>query len=598
MSQVFVRKTRYFFRHFVTPLALALAFQLAGQVRPVAADQLAGAADPRDDKSPWGVGSGAEWFSAYPLFNPLLKTAGVQWLRGFYEWQTIQPKQGYWNWALSDHLVENARANQLHLTFAFAYFAPWASADGGTRKFPIRDIQFWRDYVAGVVGRYHGDIKYWEVWNEFNGSFAENGTPEMYAELVREASLSAKKIDPSAKIGMSVANFDVAFLDRAIKAGAANHFDYVCVHPYEKLERLDEGGEADFLGMVTKLRQMLASNNQPADMPLWITEIGAKAPLSSNPLADRRQAVLLSKAYLLSIASGFERVFWFEARGPSYGGDSDYGLLRANMTPRTSYRALKAITGMLGAEPANAGWLDFGDGHGFMFKNGDRNVLAVWASPHRTFPIKFEGQVQVGDLEGIQRPLAADETLSVSDVPLLVTDLPASLIEQALANKGKPFPWGGDYARARTVSVRLQSENADNGLSQVNSDTTIVVKANNESWRQTNFQKPGGEGHYAYFRVAPSFAPFGTKELEITATVRRVSSGQVTGMSLSYESDKGYVGAGYRNIPEGGGWHDLKWNVTDANFAGGWGWNFRFDGVASPSDFQIREVKVTKPDAR
>jgi len=199
--------------------------------------------DPRDDSSPWGVASGAEWFSAYPKFNPMLRAAGVQWLRGFYEWQTLQPKQGYWNWTLADRLVENARVNGVHLTLAFAYFAPWASADGGTRKFPIKDMQFWRDYVSGLVGRYHNDIKYWEVWNEFNGSFAENGSPQIYADMVREASISAKKVDPTAKIGLSVANFDIGFLDAAIKAGAAGHFDYICVHPYEKLDALLDDGE-------------------------------------------------------------------------------------------------------------------------------------------------------------------------------------------------------------------------------------------------------------------------------------------------------------------------------------------------------------------
>ena len=32
---------------------------------------------------------------------------------------------------------------------------------------------------------------------------------------------AAKKVDPTAKVGMSVANFDVAFRDGAIKAGHA-----------------------------------------------------------------------------------------------------------------------------------------------------------------------------------------------------------------------------------------------------------------------------------------------------------------------------------------------------------------------------------------
>src|SRR5437879_2418178 len=63
------------------------------------------------DHSPWGVATGAEWLSAYPLFNPLLDQAGVKWLRAFNEWHALEPKHGYWNWAAADHLVENARIN-------------------------------------------------------------------------------------------------------------------------------------------------------------------------------------------------------------------------------------------------------------------------------------------------------------------------------------------------------------------------------------------------------------------------------------------------------------------------------------------------------
>jgi hypothetical protein len=271
--------------------------QSAGNPPPTAVDL-------RDDRSPWGVATGAEWLDDYPRFNPMLRQAGARWLRGFYEWQTIQPRPGEWNFAPSDRLLENTRSNGLRLTGVFAYLAPWASADGGTRRFPIKDIQFWRDYVAGLVTRYHSDIKYWEVWNEFNGSFAVDGSPEIYAELVREASISAKKIDPTAKIGMSVANFDVRFLDAAIKAGAAGHFDYICVHPYEILARLREEGEPAFLNMTTTMRKMLEANGQPADTPLWITEIGAPAPVKPHEAEDQVQAVELAKAYLLSIAAG------------------------------------------------------------------------------------------------------------------------------------------------------------------------------------------------------------------------------------------------------------------------------------------------------
>ncbi len=292
--------------------------------------------DPRDDASPWGIGSGAEWSGDYPKFNPMLGKAGVKWVRLFTEWQVIQPKQDQWKWEVPDGMVANARANNLHLTGSWCYFAPWASADGGTRKGPIKEVQYWRDYVKATATRYQKEIKYWEVWNEFNGSFYEGrqGPDKVkdYADLVVEAYDTVKKIDPAIKIGMSVANFDVAFLDAAIKAGAAYHFDYICVHPYENLAAVAEGGEVGYLSLVSNLRDMLAANKQRTDIPLWITEIGDVAPIKAEPKRDAQQADALAKAYLLSIAQGFSRIYWFEVRGPSYGEGTDFGIIRPDWT--------------------------------------------------------------------------------------------------------------------------------------------------------------------------------------------------------------------------------------------------------------------------
>jgi hypothetical protein len=521
----------------------------------------------------------------------MLKQAGVHWLRGFYEWNTLQPKEGYWNWTLTDRLVENARANDIHLTGVFAYFAPWASADGGTRKFPIKKIQFWRDYVAGMVERYHSDIKYWEVWNEFNGSFAENGTPEIYAELVREASLAAKKVDPTAKIGMSVANFDVGFLDAAIKAGAANHFDYICVHPYEKLANLSNDGEIAFLSMAATLRKMLASNNQPGDIPLWITEIGSPAPISRSDRLDEVQAITLAKSYLLSIASGFQRVFWFEARGPSYGDQMDLGLIRSDMTPRPSYNSLKTLTEVLGPQPTSTGWLDVGGGgYGFLFDARGKNIVAAWAPAKREINVVFATDVQVYNLAGERVSLPAGKTLTLKNSPVLITDLPAALVQEARANQTKAYAWAGDYSQVQMVTARLKATNVESGIRQINPGTTI----SNDAMRRTDFSRSDKEGHYVYFSVDPQFAPFGTKSFEITAVVRRTASDKVAGMSLNYESQKGYVNATYLNIPETDQWHEVSWKVSDANFVGAWGWNFRLDAISSPNEFLIKEIIVRK----
>ncbi|MCI0735335.1 MAG: endo-1,4-beta-xylanase [Beijerinckiaceae bacterium] len=553
--------------------------------------------DPRDDGSPWGAASGAEWFGAYPRFNPLLREAGVSWLRGFPGWNGIQPKQGQWNWTRADALVANARANNIHIAGMFVVLPAWASADGKPFTFPIKDMQYWRDFVSAVVTRYHNEIKYWEIWNEFDGGFAVNGTPKIYADLVRDAYDAAKSIDPTAMIGMNVANFDVGFLDRAIKAGAADHFNFVTVHPYEILAGVRDYGEVYFLSMADTLRRMLAANSQRVDIPLWITEIGALAPIAPDPDGDRLQAEALVKAYLLSIASGFQRIFWFEARGPDYNGRGDHGLIRPDWTPRPSYAALKTITDVLGRQPRYLGWLDLDSGgYGFLFDGRGGNVLAAWSPAMEQRKVKFAADVHVIGLAGNDSVLKAGQELTLTATPALIAMVPGALADQARRNAGKPFPWLGDYAHASAISCRLQDTNLDDGLRQINPETSVPAEVDGVPSRRIDFTRPAGR--YVLFRADPQFAPFGTTSLEITAVVRRVAPDLVAGLNLEYESLKGYVGAPpWFTIPADEQWHELTWKVSAANFAGAWGYNFRLNAFSSPNELYVREVRVKKSAA-
>jgi putative heme-binding domain-containing protein len=557
----------------------------------------------KDDASPWGIASGAEWSGDYPNFNPMLKKAGVRWLRLFPEWQTIQPKKDQWNWKTSDALVADARTNNIHLLGIWCYLAPWTSADGGTRKFPIKDIQYWREYVGRTAARYKDDIQYWEVWNEFNGSFGDSKNKvKDYAELAVTAYDAAKKVNLDAKVGLSVANFDVGFLDAVIKAGAADHFDFICVHPYENLGAVADGGEVGFLSLAGNLRKMLAANNQRKDIPLWITEIGFQAPIKAEAKGDAEQADLLAKAYLLSIVQGFERIFWFEARGPAYGKGTDHGIILSDWTPRPAYDTLKTMTTLLGQEPRYLGWLDLGKGgYGFLFKADKENVLAAWSPAGKQHKAKFDAAAALTDLAGKQSKLTAGQELVLTQAPVFVSELPSDLVKQAQANVGKPYPWGGDYANAKVVTCRLAATNTEDGLKQVNPKTTVIVNDLVESYRRPDFANPAlkNEGRYAYFRVDPQFVPFGTKDLEITIVAKRLAPDKEAGMNLTYESAKGYRGAGtWWTIPKDDKWHENTWKVGDANFVGQWGWNFRFDANGSRNEFLMKEVRVRKLERR
>jgi hypothetical protein len=190
--------------------------------------------------------------------------------------------------------------------------------------------------------------------------------------------------------------------------------------------------------------------------------------------------------------------------------------------------------------------------------------------------------------------LPVGQELTLTGAPQLIVGLPDALIEQAKANKNRSYPWVGDFAQARTVSARMQAVNVDEGIRQVNIDTTSPGGAADGSWRRTDFSRPQGEGHYVYFALYPQFIPFGSRNFEITAIVRRVAPDKLAGMTLNYESRSGYINGDYFNIPESDRWHELTWRVTDANFVGAWGWHFRLNAISSPNEFLIREIRVKK----
>ena len=555
-------------------------------------------ADPRDDASPWGMSSSSEWFGAYPQFNPLLKDAGVRWLRYFPGWFTVEPKQGEFNWTSADKLMANARENNIHISGLFVFFPPWAAADGkNPRACPVKNIDWWSEFVRQSVTRYKGDIKYWEIWNEFNGGgFAlSKDKPRDYADMTMAAYKAAKAVDPTTMIGMSCANFDLNFFDKAIKAGAADHFDFIAVHPYENMgEAVKEGGEPVFLSMAGSIRKMLAANKQNVNMPLWITEVGFQAPVKPDATKDALQADAIVKCYTMAIAQGFSKIEWFEARGPQYGKGTDHGIIRADWSLRPSYHALKSMIALLSTEPQYAGWLKVGgDGYGFVFKQGDTGVMVSWAARKEGMDVPFKSDVRLMDLTGKIDSLKAGTKFHFGRAATFVLDLPADLLKEAQENKVKPFPWGGDFTGKETVRCLLGS-NAEEGLCLTTPESVTVVNALDHTY-VTTLNDKGKLPRYFSFRVHPSFVSDSPRSFEITMVAKRAETGKSGRMKIFfYESVNGYKPTGGSwDIPEGDAWQEKTWRVDDANFVGQWGYNFCFE-VQSVNPFLIKEVRVKR----
>ncbi len=532
-----------------------------------------------DEPGPFGVASSAQASGQYASWMPKMATAGVKWVRLFPEWNQIQPSAGTWNWSLMDAMLNTAASNHLNISGLFLYNATWINSN--THTFPTNNYPAWSAYVSNVVRHAAGRVRYWEVWNEPE-SFAAGGTPAEYARVVTNAYDAAKAADPSAQIGLSVASVDILYLEQAIQAGAADHFDFICVHPYEVLGTLASGQEALYMNIVSTIRKMLAAKNPGKwKVPIWFTEIGEEV---RGQVTATRQGQDLVKTYTMAIAQGVSVIEWFEAQEGGYS----MGLLNSSGNPNPAYNALKNLAAGLGPSPTYKGWLLLNNqDYGFVFQGATGSVMVAWAPPNRVDTINFGQTVKA--LNPVTGGSINTATYGLSNAPVVVFGPPAGLVSQAETNRTQPFPWGGNYSGTSCVSVTMGDPNLDAGLHQLNADATSTP-ATVDGGPARDCSK----GSAVSFTVDPNFLSYTHASIKISAVVRKISATDNPGFNLKYESATGRKGIGWNSVPGSDKWYTLTWTITDDEFVGNWGYHFSFDSDSTNySRYYLQQVTVT-----
>ena len=521
----------------------------------------------------------------------------------FPEWRSIEPTQGTWKWDALDAMLRSAAENHTQVEAILMGSTPW-TADG-IHSFPMNNLGDWSSYVSASVEHCKEQVHTWEVWNEGNGAFNDNhNTAADYASLVTATRTAAKKADPSAQVGMTVASFDAPYLNQAILAqardGHPDGFDFLCVHPYEIAGGLaDANGEIPYLWMTRLLRDMLSINAPDRrDADIWITEVSQRVENKDGKVSSPEDAArALVKIHTMALAQGIRRTLWFEARDP-LDEDQGFGLFDRAGAPRAAYNAMKVMTAWLGPAPIYKGWLTMGltgRGYGFVFQGASGPVLVAWmpvGETDQSTTLTSDAQV-IDPLTGNHSTLKAGQRLPLTSSPIFIVGLPADLVAEAQSHAGKSFPWGGDYSTAAAVSVQWGSSDENHGVFQTGRKASAPYTFPDGS---AGAQMPSNES--AAFYVHPSFSGILTNDYYIRLTARRIEKGNV-GMNLFYEVADSKGQAPYRNkgewfsLAEDTAWQTHTWHVTDASFSKMWGYDFSFRPEQSGS-FVIGKVEVSK----
>lgn len=340
---------------------------------------------PYTDQPPFGVNTFFEQEveeSKIRTGMQLIHEAGFTFIRQEFPWEDLeQPKKGEFfdtkfnhsTWDKYDRIVELASEYHLQIIARLDHPPEWTRADGHARGFfaPPDNYDDYGDFVAAVVSRYKGKIKFYQLWNEPN-IYPEWGEQPVnaqdYTRLLKIGYTRAKQADPNAVIiSAGLAQTletgprnvsDLIFLQQMYDAGAKNYFDILAVMNYGLFtgpgDTRADPSRTNFSRPIL-LREIMVKNGD-ANKPMWAMEIGWNAlPLSFTDapfgrVTEQQQARYAAQAYdraqndmpWMGVMN-----YWFFKR--AYDNERDqpffyFRLFDPDFTPRPVYQALKDYT--------------------------------------------------------------------------------------------------------------------------------------------------------------------------------------------------------------------------------------------------------------
>lgn len=553
---------------------------------------LAGIGAAAETVSPFGIGSchvNGRTLEDFERWVPKTREIGIQVHRSLMShWGAVEPVPGKWDWSNVDAQWSYLNERGISTGTLLIGSPSWDLRDPAGHL-PVNNVEGWSEYVKRLVGHFRGRIHRYEVWNEPPNFTGPDQTPADYAKLVRAAFIAAKAADPECEIGLTAKSAHIDYLEQVIRAGAAGHYDWISLHPYEVLDGIASGNGSGsvYLNLVPTVRRMLAAVD-PArkEVPIVFTELGVDAKSHGETV----QATALVKAYVMGIAQGVENIQWFEGRD---GDSGPMGLLDGEGKPRPAWHAYGRMIEAMGQHPRPLGWVTPAKGvYGFVFMKGDIPLMISWAALKGHGSVRFSGDVDFVNL--VTGDHGSSREYEVDGSPVCFSRIPEDLVKTATPVSQALPPWPGDsgnYSGARLVEIDFTKEPAERGLhTQASESVSRAIVAYGGSARAGDV--PGG----ALFVVDPAFLSYDRVPLRITAEVRRKDPAVNAGFKLVYEAPGGFKTAeGWKTIPEEDKWHTITWAIQDPSFVNYWGYNFRLESDGGVfNKYYLRRISVEK----
>lgn len=291
--------------------------------------------------SPIGVDVAMAWFYKTDRMQQvasLCSLAGMNRVRDRLAWAEIEPERDHYAGRTRyDDSAQAQSAAGLQVLQVNHSSPPWANPD--RRRFPL-DLRDAFNFYREMARRWKGQVVSFEPWNEADiEGFGGHSGAEM-AALQKASYLGLKAGNPDVTACLNVfASHNRAQLEDLAANEAWPYFDTYDLHHYEGLEGYP--------------RLYADHRAVSAGRPMWVTECAMPVRWSGSPdlqepsEADLKiQAERVARVYAGSLHEGAAATFYF-ILGHYVEGQTQFGILRRDLTPRPAYLALAAAGRLL-----------------------------------------------------------------------------------------------------------------------------------------------------------------------------------------------------------------------------------------------------------
>jgi len=352
-------------------------------------------------KSPYGMnvhsGNGV-------VVDPF-RRAGVVWFRDYafsYDWlvKARGDDRSYTGWPWYHRIMADyAEQDVKILACLMGAIQTPRIEDGKPVESSIGPDEQWMRNVADVLLHFD-QITHWELDNEYDLN-AANHAAEVACDWRNYGAFHREFGNLVAMIGQGnlvatqngCAGVHPDWVERHVKRGDFDNIQVVNSHHYCGTDApelnmgnfntgFDEGHRAEQPGLYfDQLRaQKRAGQLDGQHRESWHTEFGWDA-LAGKIVSRYEQAVYLPRSWMLGMAAGTDKMFWFwnfDAEDPKtfFGG---MGLLDADHQPNLCIASLSAMAYLM-PTPNYVGEINAGDGtQGYVFEQDGKLIAALWS---------------------------------------------------------------------------------------------------------------------------------------------------------------------------------------------------------------------------